>query len=112
MHKHTAWAACLFVRGRDRQPCGEPSIIARRAASIDSDAQVSPGDRFTYDGQELGNHIPVQMVAQYQQLLAKLNSMDTWKRAEAHQDAEMVQQFRNAGYVFDSNNRIVSAVAG
>ena len=73
---------------------------------------MSPGDRFTYDGQELGNHIPVQMVAQYQQLQARLNSMDTWKRAEAHQDADMVQQFRIAGYVFDSNNRIVSAVAG
>jgi len=32
MHKHTAWAACLLVRGRDRQPCGEPLITARRAA--------------------------------------------------------------------------------
>jgi hypothetical protein len=54
----------------------------------------------------------VQMVAQYQQLQAKLNLMDAWKRAEAHQDADMVQQFRNAGYVFDSNSRIVSAVVG
>jgi len=34
MHKHTAWAACLLVRGRDRQPYGEPLITARRAAAM------------------------------------------------------------------------------
>jgi hypothetical protein len=86
--------------------------ITATVTSIDSDAQVGPGDRFTYDGHDLGNHIPAQFVAQYQQLQAKMNAMDAWKRAEARQDAEMVQQFRNAGYVFDSDNRLVSAVTG
>jgi hypothetical protein len=85
--------------------------ITAKVTSIDSDSQVSPGDRFTWDGKDLGNYVPVRGVAQYQQLQGKLNAMDDWKRAEARQDAEMVQSFRNAGYVFDSDNRIVSAVA-
>jgi hypothetical protein len=88
------------------------NITATMNDDSDADAQVNPGDRFTWDGRELENHIPAGLIAQYQQLQAKMNAMDAWKRAEARQDADMVQQFRNAGYVFDSDNRLVSAVTG
>lgn len=75
----------------------------------DEALEIVPGDRFTYDGETIGNRMPIALAARYQELQAKLNAMDVFHRAEARKDPDIVQTLRNAGYVFDADNRVVTA---
>jgi len=83
-------------------------------APVDSDdpdpQELVRGGRLTYDGDSFGNYIGPEFLARYRdELVTKMNRLGGLERATARRDADLVQQFRNAGYVFNSDNRLVSA---
>ena len=69
--------------------------------------EIQPGDRFTWDGQSLGNRVPLRLQAELQQLAAKLNAMPAQKRATSRHDIQTVQALREGGYVFNADNYVV-----
>lgn len=71
-------------------------------------ADVQPGDRFTWDGNSLENRVPVASQVEIQELVANLNALPAQKRVISRRDAQMVQFFRQSGYVFNADNRVVA----
>lgn len=69
--------------------------------------EIQPGDRFTWDGQSLGNRVPLRLQAELHQLAAKLNAMPAQKRATSRHDIQTVQTLREGGYVFNADNYVV-----
>jgi hypothetical protein len=88
---------------------GEPwQRIEAPVAQIGPQAlEMQPGDRFTWDGQSLGNRVPVRLQAELQQLASKLNAMPAQKRAISRHDIHTVQTLREGGYVFNPDNYVV-----
>jgi hypothetical protein len=48
-----------------------PDVPVSVAEAGQDALEIAPGDRFTYDGETLGNQIPASLAAQYQELQAK-----------------------------------------